>query len=607
MVGEETAGKLTLSTFHAMGAEILRRHIPKLGWKTPFSILDSNDQVAIVKDLMEELGLPDGIKPAEIHGLISRAKNALVEPAGLKMRFNPLIPYAQKVYKGYCQACKNLNGVDFDDLINLPVRLLEQDEEVRQKVQERFQYVMVDEYQDTNETQLRLLKLICSPRNNLCVVGDDDQSIYAFRGAVSKHILEFDKVFPGAKVVKLEQNYRSTTTILQAANGLIGKNRLRREKNLWSDLGQGEKVKFFQLADEDEEAQFVAGDLLRKRMEQGRAWTELAVLFRAATLLRPLEEALREYDIPYQVVGSSEFFDRREVKDIVSYMQAILNPAMEVSLRRIVNVPRRGIGPTTVERLTQFAHAHHIPFMEAMRRAEELADVHASQRAELRNFADLMERARGRFAVEPLDKVMRWLLEEIDYKSHIAQMDKSPDVQRIRQENVSELIESLARFQARHSATGSGLGRLENYLSRLLLDGPSQTGEKAEPQEGVWLMTLHASKGLEFPDVYLVGFEEELLPHARSMEPGQDGDLEEERRLAYVGITRAKRRLVLTAAARRGRGQASRKRTPSRFLEEIPPAALTKQLHGPHSAPVTPPKARGRENLARLRAAIFED
>jgi DNA helicase-2/ATP-dependent DNA helicase PcrA len=605
LVGKHTAEQLNLSTFHAMGAELMRRYSKHLGYRGAITILDQGDQLSVVKNVMEELNIPKTLKPAELLSLISRAKNAMCDPAGLKQRFNPLIPYAQKIFPAYQRACRSLNAVDFDDLITGPVQLLREHEEVRQRVQERFQFVMVDEYQDTNDTQLALLRLICSPTNNLCVVGDDDQSIYAFRGAVTTHILNFDKEFPGARVIKLEQNYRSTSAILHAANGLIKRNRHRRDKTLWSDLGQGERLQYFQLADENEEAEFVAGDIQRKRREDQRLWSEFAILFRASTLLRPLEEALRSMGIPYQVIGSTQFFDRREVKDLVSYMQAILNPRNEVAIRRIINIPRRGVGTGSLDRLSAWAHERNLSLYDAIQRVDQIEDFGPALRKELRDFHQIIEDYRHRFEAEPLPDALRALLKELDYKDYIQKGEKSPKVAQIRLENIDQLVESVEAFQQRQ---GHALGnRLESWLSRLMLDGGANTNTKAEEQpEAVYLMTLHASKGLEFPEVYLVGFEEELLPHTRSMQPGQDGDLEEERRLAYVGITRAKKRMVLTSAYRRGRGQAARKRTPSRFLAEIPPELLVQNLHTPGEVRV-PQKETRRAFLDKLRSTIFED
>lgn len=604
MVGRKLASRLNLSTFHSTGADLLRKYIRRLGFRTPFTILDQGDQVRIVKEVIEELGLwREGMDPKKVHAIISRAKSAFCEPRELRgpMRFNPLVSYAQKVYTGYVEACKALNAVDFDDLITLPVQLLQEHEDVREKVQDNFRYVMVDEYQDTNDTQLRMLGLICRPRNNLVVVGDDDQSIYAFRGAVAQNILEFDKQFPGAKVVKLEQNYRSTSRILQSANAVIGHNRTRRAKALWSDLGDGEKIRYFELVDEDEEAQFVAGDIHRLRAEQQRPWKDFSILMRTATLSRPFEESLRALDIPHRLVGGKSFFDRREVKDLVAYMRVMTNPRDEIGLRRIINTPRRGIGPTTMARISAHAARRRLPMLKALRQAHEIQGLSPGQRAALSGLVELLDEFTGRFEREPPATALKGLIDTLRYEDYLLSSEKSEKVARIRLKNVAELLDSTRAFQQNNGQQG-----LSGYLNRLTLDGGSSSKNEEEDADVVTLMTLHASKGLEFPDVYLVGFEEEILPHARSMEVGGDGDVEEERRLTYVGITRAKRRLVLTSAKRRGRGQASRERKPSRFLAEIPEQLLIRMGMRPGQLTAVT-KASRKANLAKMRAILFDD
>ncbi len=603
MVGKKMAARLNLSTFHSMGADLLRKYIHRLGFRSRFTILDQGDQIRVVKDVLEELEFKrDKLDPKKIHAIISRAKNAFKEPneMGGAMRFNPLLPYAQKVYTRYVEACQAFNAVDFDDLITLPVKLLMEHEDVLEKVRDKYRYIMVDEYQDTNDTQLKLLGLICQPRVNLCAVGDDDQSIYAFRGAVSKHILDFDKQFPGARVVKLEQNYRSTSIILRSANAVIANNRTRRDKTLWSALGDGEKLKYFELDNEEEEANFVAADISRRKETLMKRWHNFAILMRTAILSRPLEEALRAMNVPYKLIGGKSFFDRREVKDLVAYMRAMINPDDEVSLRRIINTPRRGAGPTAMSRISRWAADQRLPMHKALRRVDEIKGVGPMLRTNIGGLMEMLDEFGQRFEVEPPHEVLAALIARLRYEDYIMDSEKSEKVARIRLKNIKELVASMSAFHDRGAPGG-----LEGYLTRLTLDSSSQDKEEEDGDE-VILMTLHASKGLEFPDVYMVGFEEEILPHARSMEAGADGDIEEERRLTYVGITRAKRSLVLTSARKRGRGQAARKRKPSRFLHEIPKDLLINMGSNPHLLTEATKNAR-KVNLAKLRAVIFDD
>lgn len=609
MIGQDIAKRTWLSTFHSMGAQILRQHIHHLGFHRPFTILDSGDQLRLVKDVIAELSRSKrhfrDLDPKRIHAVISRAKNDFCEPARLKsLRFDKHRPFAQTVYKGYVDALKALNAVDFDDLITLPVKLLEEVEEVREALRERCRFVMVDEYQDTNETQLRLLKLLVAPENNICAVGDDDQSIYGFRGAVADNILAFGKDFEGAKVVKLEQNYRSTSSILDAANAVIAENLKRHPKKLWSALGQGSAPRFVQLNNENDEAEHIAGDIRRKQRARGCSWDEFAILYRTSGQARPFEEALRFQGVPYRIIGGTKFFDRREVKDIVGYLRVILNPRDEVSLRRIVNVPRRGIGPGALTSLTQFAHRIGRPLREALTRADEIDGLQPRQAQALKDLEKVLSESRREFHSMSLGEAARRLIDRLQFESWLSGQKESAKIIKIRIDNVEEIVSSLTTFEEQF-AGGAGRKALDAYLSRLTLDGTAP--EPSEPpgrRKGeVTLMTLHASKGLEFPDVYLVGFEEGLLPHARSTMPGADGNLEEERRLCYVGMTRAKRELVISAARVRGTGRGRNTCKPSRFLREIPTDLLAQGEDKAEEEAVETRKAR----LSEMRALLFDD
>jgi DNA helicase-2/ATP-dependent DNA helicase PcrA len=609
MAGRDIAGRAWLSTFHSMGAQILRRHIQHLGFSRPYTILDTADQLRVIKDVIAELAQGKRhfreLDPKRIQSIISRAKNEFCEPMDLQsLRFDTFRPFAQTVFQRYVEACKALNGVDFDDLITLPVKLMEEVEEVRESLREKCRFVMVDEYQDTNATQLRLLKLLVAPENHICAVGDDDQSIYAFRGATAENILEFRKDFPGAKLVKLEQNYRSTSSILDAANAVIAHNRKRHPKALWSSLGAGSPPRFLQLPTDSDEADFVVDDIRRKQIARDGKWSDFAILFRTSGQARPFEEALREHWVPYRLVGGTEFFDRREIKDVLAYLRLLLNPRDEVALRRIINVPRRGIGPRSLGALTNFARSRGIPLTKAIPRAAEIEGISKGQETALLALQSLLAQAREDLRKMPLEHATRALLQALQFETWLANQKESEKVLQIRIENIREIVTSLGAFERRPGQPG-GWKTLEAYLARLTLDGslatPTETPNKTVGE--VMLLTLHGSKGLEFPDVYLVGFEERLLPHARSLQPGGDGDLEEERRLTYVGMTRAKRELVITAARIRGAGGRRRECHPSRFLKEIPQDLLNA---AEEVAEESAQESR-KEHMAKLRAVLFDD
>jgi DNA helicase II / ATP-dependent DNA helicase PcrA len=608
MIGADIAKRAWLSTFHSMGAQILREHIQHLGYQKPYTIMDSGDQLRLVKDVIAELSRTKrhfrDLDPKRIHAVISRAKNDFCEPARLKsLKFDKHRPFAQTVYKRYVDALKALNAVDFDDLITLPVKLMEEVEQVRESIRNRCRFVMVDEYQDTNETQLRMLKVLVNPENNICAVGDDDQSIYGFRGAVADNILGFGADFAGAKVVKLEQNYRSTSSILDAANAVIGENTKRHPKQLWSALGAGSPPRFVLLPNDTDEADHVASDIRRKQRAREGKWDDYAVLFRTASQARPLEESLRALDIPYRLIGGTKFFDRREVKDVVAYLRVILNPRDEVSLRRIINVPRRGIGPGALTKLAGFAHRIGRPLRDAIARAGEIEELSPNQRQSLVDLDRTIRSARKEFHSQPLAQAARNLLDRLQFESWLNNQRESAKITKIRIDNVEEIVSSLTAFEDQFA--GGGRKALDAYLARLTLDGkPDQPDEPPGRRKGeVTLMTLHGSKGLEFPDVYLVGFEEGLLPHARSVMPGADGGVEEERRLAYVGMTRAKRELVLTAARLRGSGGRRHECKPSRFLREIPGDLLAQGECQAEEEAVENRKARMKE----MRALLFDD
>lgn len=610
ITGQKLANKTYLSTFHSLGADILRRDIDHLGFKKPFAILDQGDQAQIIKDALKELRLdPQIVEPRRVQALISKAKMGFCEPKDLpELKFDPLMPYAQKVYHFYLKALRGLNAVDFDDMICLPVTLFKEHEKVRKKYARRFKYVMVDEYQDTNMTQLLFLEELVKDHKNLCVVGDDDQSIYGFRGAVAENILEFEKQFPGTVTIKLEQNYRSTNLILKAANTVIAHNAVRKEKALWSAKGDGSKLRYIECADEREEAEYVAAEIERYRVDHELDYRDFAILYRVNPQARLFEEALRTYQIPYTVIGSQEFFDRKEVKDFVAYLKACVNPNDEVSIRRIVNVPPRGIGPTLLKRISDLALANEWSFHQALcalaedpSLVEGIGHKVAEKVAEfidfLDEFGDKFDAANSDPSIK-LAELGREALKRTFMIDHIRSTEKNPRIARRRVDNVDEILSSIAHYQE-----NSG-GTLDKYLVRLSLDR-SELGNDPEEQAGVKLMTLHSSKGLEFPCVFLVGMEEGYLPHGRSLDERQG--LAEERRLAYVGITRAKEHLTLTSAAVRTRFGQEDEREPSRFLAEIPPDTMTMQRAEDARSLAEQRDARNQKYLSALKAAIFKD
>ncbi len=585
-----------VSTFHSFGLWLLQEEHARAGLPRRFGICDASDQVALVKRCMREVKVDDrAFDPRRVLFMLSAAKNALkkrieVRPAGQGDDYDLI---AAEVFPRYQAALRAQRAVDFDDLIALPVELLRAHPELKVKYQERFRYLLVDEYQDTNRCQLELLKLLSGERKNVCAVGDDDQAIYGWRGAEVKNILRFDRHFPGAKEVRLEQNYRSTGRILACANGVIAKNPHRKEKRLWTAAGEGEPVRVAALEGEDEEARHVADLIVRGRAE-GRRWSEFAVLYRLNAQARPVEEALREASVPYHVRGAAAFFDRAEVRDLLAYLKVCVHPEDEVSLGRIVNVPARGLGDATVERLQAWAATSGLPLVEALRRATEVPELPRAAAERALAFAALLDRYRHQFRQEPIGAVAGRLVAEVDLHAHARTGVKSAEAAQRKVEAIESLLGSIAGWAERTGKKPT----LPNYLAKLALD--SREEERDEDEDGVTLMSLHAAKGLEFPVVVIVGMEEDLLPCAGIQ--GEARDLEEERRLAYVGITRAREKLVLTRAQARVKRGKVLPRTPSRFLQDLPEGAFV--LYDP-AKDVQPPEqvaARSAEVLAALKA-----
>jgi DNA helicase-2/ATP-dependent DNA helicase PcrA len=558
-------------TFHAACGRILRKEAPRLGYRQNFTIYDQADQVRLTKAVLEELDRdPKRFVPRGIHSQISMAKNQLVSPEEYRSRVASF--YDQTVADAYDLYQKRLhasNAVDFDDLLMLTVEVLERFPEARARWQKAFRYVLVDEYQDTNHAQYRLLQLLAGEHKNVFVVGDPDQSIYAFRGADIRNILEFERDFGGARVIALEQNYRSMNPILRAANAVIANNRERKPKNLWSELGEGEPVRVIEVEDEHAEARFVAAEIA-SLSEEGYAGSEIGVFYRTNAQSRVLEDVLVRQEVPYQVIGGPRFYERAEIKDAIAYLQVIDNAYDAVSLMRIANKPRRGIGDASLARLASFADAQGISLWEALGRADE-AGVGAAPLKAVQRFVTLMQSSMAGALELSVPEVLERVLERSGYLEAL-EAERTIEAQG-RAENLMELVGVAREYQETAEEPS-----LSEFLQQISLY--SDQDELKDQQSLVTLMTLHNAKGLEFRCVFLIGAEEGVFPHARSLE---EQGLEEERRLAYVGLTRAKERLVLTHAATRSLWGTRGYNLPSRFLDELPQEEIERERLRPSS------------------------
>ena len=596
LLGRQAAAPLRVSTFHTLGLNILRREYGNLGYKRGFTVLDAHDTRNLVKDLLQEDNADTEGNIALAGAAISAWKGELVAPdAALAAASDELEAARARQYAAYQRALTAYNAVDFDDLIARPVFLFRKLPDVLAAWQDRIHYVLGDEYQDTNLAQYQLMRLIVGNRGGFTVVGDDDQSIYAWRGARPDNLKSLALDYPALKVIKLEQNYRSSGRILAAANGLIANNRHLFEKRLWSDHGPGDRIRVLAARDGADEAERVAMEILRLRTERSTPWRDFAVLYRGNHQARPFEQALRALEIPYSVTGGPSFFDRSEVKDVLAYLRLVANPDDNAAFLRIVNVPRREIGPATLEKLGNFAAARGSSLLGASLETGLHATLPARTVERLHGFAKrIVELGDAAEAGEPVDALARNLVDEIDYRQWLTEVAPDPRAAANAHENVVELLDWLSR-----AARGDEAPTLADALGKLslmdMLD--RESGEKQDDR--VRLMTLHAAKGLEFPIVFLVGCEEELLPHRSNAE---GAGLEEERRLAYVGITRARRRLFVTYASRRKRYGETLECTPSRFLEELPGEVL--EWEGRAELTADEKQARGRSALAGLRSLL---
>jgi DNA helicase-2/ATP-dependent DNA helicase PcrA len=560
-------------TFHSACGRILRREAERLGYRSNFTIYDQADQIRLTKQCLEELDRdPKRFTPRGIHAQISNAKNQLVGPEEYAARVASFYDQTvADVYGLYQRRLFGSNAVDFDDLLMLTVDVLDRFPDARKKWANAFRYILVDEYQDTNHAQYVLLKQLASEHGNVMAVGDPDQSIYAFRGADIRNILEFEDDFPDTRIISLEQNYRSTNTILRAANHVIGNNRERKEKNLFSELGEGEQVRVVEVEDEHAEARFVAAEIATL-VESGYSHSEIAVVYRTNAQSRVLEDVLVRQGVAYQVIGGPRFYERAEIKDAMAYLQGIDNPSDAVSLMRIANRPRRGIGNTSITRLVTFSDGHGISLWEGMGRAEEAGLAPASRKA-VQGFRSAMESLMAQAGELNVAEIVERVLERSGYRDAL-EAERTIEA-RGRIENLEELVGVAREYEenAQESSLSGFLQEISLYSDQDALRDPADGGQ-------VTLMTLHNAKGLEFRAVFMLGMEEKIFPHSRSLE---ENTLEEERRLCYVGMTRAKERLTLLHAA--GRSLYGRRDTnlPSRFLDELPEEGVERERLRPAS------------------------
>lgn len=564
------AESIWVSTFHSMCVRILRRYIDRLGYDNRFTIYDTDDQKTLMKEVCRKTDIDTKrFKERMLLSVISSAKSEMILPE--EFESNAGGDFVQlkiaKVYKEYEAQMRANNALDFDDLLVKTVQLLETQPDVRENYQERFRYIMVDEYQDTNTVQFRLVSLLAGKYRNLCVVGDDDQSIYKFRGANIRNILDFEKEFSDAKVIKLEQNYRSVGNVLEVANSVIRNNKGRKEKTLWTDNEKGEKIRLRQFDTAYDEAQFIAEDI-KDETEQGANYSDHAVLYRTNAQSRLLEEKFVAMNIPYKIVGGINFYSRREIKDVLSYLKTIDNGKDDLAVRRIINVPKRGIGLTTINRIQESAAARGIGFYDALSAPDLIPGIGRSA-SKLDSFAALIEYFKGRSEESGVTDLLTEVIEKTGYTESLEADD--PEELEARVQNIDELVSKAAVYEESCSDRGER-PTLSGFLEEVAL--VADIDSVAEDRDYVILMTLHSAKGLEFPHVYLAGMEDGLFPSYMSISGDDPEELEEERRLCYVGVTRAEEKLTLTCARMRLVRGERQYNSMSRFIKEMPSALI---------------------------------
>ena len=558
-----------IMTFHAACVRILRRYICRIGYDNNFTIYDTDDQKSVIKDILKRKNLdPKQYKDRTILSVISNAKDNLISPDDMYQssggNYNTM--KTAEIYREYQEQLKKNNAVDFDDLIGLTVKLFNEDKEVLRYYQERFRYIMVDEYQDTNRAQFNLIRLLAGGHGNLCVVGDDDQSIYKFRGADINNILDFEKYFNDAKIIKLEQNYRSTQKILDVANEVIKNNAGRKDKRLWTSVKDGTKVIFNVYENGYEEARGIAEDIAHRHLHDRKDYSDFAILYRTNAQSRSLEEKLIEKNIPYRIYGGINFYARREIKDILAYLKTIDNARDDLAVKRILNVPKRGIGAASVAKVDDYAYENDITFYVALRQAKEVPGL---QRAvsKVEGFVTQIEVLKSKSQYIGVGKLIEEIIETVGYSDYIDAESESDEQATERRQNIDELISKAVQYEETVDEPS-----LSGFLEEVAL--VADIDNLDENNDMVSLMTIHSAKGLEFPIVYLAGMEDGLFPSYMSISTGDESDIEEERRLCYVGITRAKETLIMSAARMRTvRGETQMNRT-SRFVREIPKELL---------------------------------
>ena len=551
LVGSD-ANYIQISTFHSLGLKIIKQNYELLGYDKNFTILDSDDTLTIVKKIIKELNLnPKYYNAKVIRNKISSAKNELIDPEGFsKIEFDKKII---TVYKKYCEKLKKGNSVDFDDLLILPIKLFKEHKAVLENYQERYKYILIDEYQDTNEAQYIFSKMLSEKYKNIFVVGDNDQAIYAFRGANFKNILNFEQDYPNCKTILLEENYRSTQTILNAANSVIKHNKLRKDKNLWSSNDIGKKIKYIRIDDEKAEGKFITDEIKKLANENNVSYDDIAILYRTNAQSRAIEESMLKANIPYKIIGSFYFYNRKEIKDLLCYLRLINNPKDDVSLLRVINVPKRGIGDKTVGNITAVADAENISMFEAINSGKELIfkNIISELQEECRNLS--------------LTEMVETILEKSGIREELTK-EKTLENE-IRLENLEEFKSITKNYEEEYGEIS-----LDDFLEEISL--VSDVTEHTDGVNKVSLMTVHAVKGLEFEYVFIIGMEEGIFPHYNSIMEGTDEAIEEERRLCYVAITRAKKELWILNCKRRTLYGQSQCNPPSRFIDEIDPKYL---------------------------------
>ncbi|KAI7261389.1 UvrD-helicase-domain-containing protein [Hortaea werneckii] len=561
LVGPE-GRDIWVSTFHSMCVRILRKDIERIGFTSNFSILDSTDQLSVIRNCMKDLDIDTKkFEPKAIQAVISTNKNELITPAQYEQKIGDYFEgLVAKVYTKYQHRLRSNNSLDFDDLIMKTIQLFKEVPEVLDFYQKKFKYIHVDEYQDTNRAQYMLCRMLAEGHHRICVVGDSDQSIYRWRGADISNILNFEEDYPEAKTIMLEQNYRSTSNILNAANGVIALNTGRKPKKLWTDSDEGAKIKVFRGDSEHDEGYFVTGEI-SKNVKQGQAYQNHAILYRTNAQSRVIEEILIKSDIPYQIVGGIKFYDRKEIKDLLAYLRLLSNPDDDISLTRIINVPKRGLGDTTVGKLAAAAASQGVSIFRALQTVDDLGFA-GRTRNTLVEFYDMIEALHRMVEFLSVTELTEKILELSQYRLEL--QNENTLESRSRLENIDEFLSVTMEFEKNNEDKS-----LVSFLTDLaLIADIDSVNDEEERSDAVVLMTMHSAKGLEFPTVFIIGMEEGVFPHSRAF---QDNDeLEEERRLAYVGITRAEKQLFLSCARMRTLFGRTTANAPSRFLEEIP-------------------------------------